>query len=430
MESINEIQFGILSKEDILNMSVCEVNNNRIVDIGTPNTVYDSRMGPARPGEDCPTCNQKFEKCPGHFGHIVLNTEIMHPLYYKFALNILRVFCIDCSRLLATKEHLELWNLLKYKSYNRLKHLTAKLLKKNLCCHCNSVQPRYTFSPTESCFYTIFKTDDGNVKLPLHTDQIKNIFENILNEDLELCGLNPKYMHPNSFVLSVIPVIPPQARPFIVASNMVCDDDLTLQYTEILKINKHLENNDLGDTKRKKYIQTLVFRVKTLMDNSQGKAKHTNSRQIKGIKERLTGKDGLIRGHLLGKRTNFSARTVIGPDPTLCTGEVAVPPQVSEILAIPEYVNSINIENMKELLRLGKINHVNRGEMRFNMKYAKNFDIKVGDLVERQLRDGDFVIINRQPTLHKTSMLAKKVVIRQGKTIRLNLATCAQFNAD
>ena len=102
---INEIQFGLLSKEDILNMSVVELTEPKFIpkEKGTTpyptyreNSVYDSRMGPMNPTDICPTCSQKSLHCPGHFGHIVLEVPVIHPLFYKKVLHYLQCFCIQC----------------------------------------------------------------------------------------------------------------------------------------------------------------------------------------------------------------------------------------------------------------------------------------------------------------------------------------------
>ena len=262
----------------------------------------------------------------------------------------------------------------------------------------------------------------------------------------------------------------------------MCDDDLTIQYIEIIKANNHLLDKDTNEAKRNKHIQTLKFRLRTLMNNSQGKARQTNGRPLKALKERLTGKEGLIRNNLMGKRTNQSGRTVIGPDPTIRTDEMVIPEKVASTLTVPERVNKFNINLLESIVNNGKANYVlrNNDQIRINLKYAtrtkstelkkgdivirgneqikvdnelielkdkdviirnteripvifsskKFFKLKLGDVVERHIRNGDIVLLNRQPTLHKGSMLAKKVVVRPFKTFRFSLASTKTFNAD
>jgi len=332
-----------------------------------------------------------------------------------------------------------------------------------------------------------YKTKDENIRTQLTEQEIENIFQNISPKSIKLLGLNPDHTQPKHLILSCLPVIPPVARPYVMSDSVTCDDDLTLQYLEVIKTNNHLEDNFLSETKKAKYIQSLRFRIRCLFDNSQDKAKHTNGRPVKSIKKRITGKEGQIRTNLMGKRVNKSGRTVIGPDPTLLLTEIAIPPEMARILTFPERVTDFNAEHLAKYVHNGKANFIQRGEQRINLKYAlfrkgtellygdvikrydsddnvqilmfnenhkntlqdgdklfrnnieitdieypckKDFALCVGDIVQRHLQDGDVVLLNRQPTLHKGSMLAQTVKIIPGKTIRMNLAITKTFNAD
>jgi DNA-directed RNA polymerase beta' subunit len=145
----------------------------------------------------------------------------------------------------------------------------------------------------------------------LSTEEIKKILDNIPDSDVELIGFDPKLVHPRNFIITILPVCPPCDRPYVKADGKTCDDDLTIQYTEIIKANNNLCEEDTEKRVRRKREQTeqdrakarasLRFRILTTFNNGQGKAKHTtNGRAIKGIKERLTGKDGQIRNNMMG----------------------------------------------------------------------------------------------------------------------------------
>jgi DNA-directed RNA polymerase beta' subunit len=617
-------------------------------------------------------------------------------------------------------------------------------------------QPKYTLQAQDNVFMAAYKIKGEVKKVKIDTEEIYKIFVNISDDDVRLLGFNPERTRPINFIIKVLPVLPPRSRPFIVTENIISDDDLTISYSEIIKANNNLKNDKITETKRMKYIESLIFRVKTLMDNSQGKAKHTNSRPMKGFKERLSGKDGLIRNNLMGKRclapetpilmwdgsikradeiqmgdiligdkgnprvvnllhndydnmfkviqsngdayttnslhilslkfpehlkvyycssrnkyklhwldkktinskqfntleeieefkkgiqksdiidipideylslsksvksrlrgfklntpvkweskdvdidpyilgmwlgdgnqredgltnklmkynlinnkhipkdylindkdirlkllaglidtkgsvenngtnvrisqcfdhkqiqflarslgftcsirgndlvisgkigciptllpcvdskydttiykirvkqveygkfygfsvsdnkrfllgdftvthnTNFSARTVIGPDPTLRLNEIAVPHEICNVESYPENVNQYNIEKLQKMVWNGDVNmidkvHLNNQSLTKSLRIYTKFALKneelrekcckleIGDIVHRKLQNGDIVLLNRQPTLHKGSMLAKKIVRRSGKTIRMNLATTSTFNAD
>ena len=478
---IMRIEFGILSPDEIHEMSVCKVSSNKLN--GT-NSVYDDRMGPMENRQLCPTCSMDNKNCPGHFGHIDLNFEIMHPLYFKTIVSFLKCFCYSCSSLLIPREQMQLDGLLRFTSETRFAKILEKVEKYEMCPQCQYSQPKIVFVSTENNIYMVRKKKTETIKSQLTENEIKKIFENIPDEDISILGFDPKKVHPKNLIISVLPVIPPVARPFIIADSVTCDDDLTIQYLEIVKINNHLEDRTISEAKIQKYIQAIKFRIKCLFDNSQEKAKHTNGRPLKGLKKRMAGKDGQLRNNLMGKRVNKSARTVIGPDPTLRLEQMAIPEEVANILTKPVRVARFNIKQLEKLIQDGGANFVikNGGKTRINLKYAmykkgtelmngdvviredskinvdnpssfileisdkvmrdgkllknvvyptkKQINLEYGDIVERKLQDRDIVLLNRQPTLHKGSMLAQEIVIRKGKTFRLNLAITKTFNAD
>lgn len=133
---------------------------------------------------------------------------------------------------------------------------------------------------------------------------------------------------------------------------------------------------------------------------------------IRGFVQRLKGKQGRFRGNLSGKRVDFSGRTVISPDPNLRIDEVAVPERVAKILTYPERVTPYNVEALRKAVRNGAdvhpgANYVARGDnkkfLRFGNRNAIADNLCIGDIVERHLVDGDIVLFNRQPSLHKVA---------------------------
>ena len=510
MNNIYEIQsisFGVFSNEEILGMSVCKVdnqklglekNNNTTNKVlakikssdnknDTSGTVYDPKMGSLENGVNCETCNQDVWKCPGHFGHIELNESIVHPLYYKHVISILKCFCLKCFKILIPQDIIYLNGFNRFAGISRFTKILDKLDKVDVCYHCAEPHPDIKFSTIDNNICMIYKSVRGKLSINLEVEEIKEIFDNISDEDVRLIGFDPNLVHPRNFIMSVFPVLPPCCRPYIITEGNMCDDDLTNQLVEIIKSNNHLKQdleNQLPESKRQKYLQSLKFRISTFYNNSQGKAKHTtNGRPIKGIKERITGKMGQIRSNIMGRRCDQSGRTVIGPDPTLKMGQLAVPEEMASILTIPEVVSNFNIEKMTSLVNNGRANFVitNGGNTKINLSSAINFkgtrlnhgdiiirgdtsfvinngkeqlkigdkikrngeflekiaypckkkySLKIGDVVERKLQDGDIVLLNRQPTLHKASMMAQEVVVRSCKTLRMNLAICKPFNAD
>lgn len=474
-KEIDSIIFGIFSHEEIVKNSVAKVHINKMSGEGS---VYDERMGTMDSSKDCVSCGMSCKDCPGHFGHIELNVPIMHPMYYRLIVSFLKCFCHKCYKFILTEEHLKLEGILRFHKEARFNKIIEKIEKIDVCYHCDTPKPKINFVAAESNIYMVFK----KTKILFTEDEIKKIFDNISEEDVKLLGFEPKCVHPKNLILVSIPVLPPISRPYVISESVTCDDDLTIQYLEIIKNNNHLEEKSLTDTKQQKYIQTLKFRIKTLMNNSQGKARHSNGRPIKAIKERLSGKEGHIRNNLMGKRVNQSARTVIGPDPTIKTDEMVIPTKIANILTIPERVTNFNIAKLTEIINNDQAQYVVRKDnTKINLKYAlykkqtdiqpgdiierdgkivdhitcksfkirdgdiiirdgerieanatkrRHFSLQIGDIVERNLMNGDYLLLNRQPTLHQGSMLAKRIIIRPCNTIRFSLASAKTFNAD
>ena len=311
VKDLDEIIFGILSEKDIRDISVCKVDNPKLANSdkngGGYGTVYDPRMGPIENNKPCETCNFDIWRCPGHYGFIELYDPIIHPLFYKRVVDFLRCVCIKCNSLLITEDQIKLNNLSKIKSTKRFDKILEKIEKIDMCPNCSHPQPDIKYTSTDNNISMVYKQKDkGKISIVIPVDDIKKTFENLTDDNVRLLGFDPSLVHPKSLIITLFPVLPYCCRPFVLADGQTCDDDLTIQLVEIIKANNHLkveEGVPLSDTKRQKYIQTLKFRISTFYNNSQSRAKHTTSgRPIKGLKERITGKEGLIRSNIMGKR--------------------------------------------------------------------------------------------------------------------------------
>jgi DNA-directed RNA polymerase subunit A' len=488
-KDIDHIEFTFLSDDEIVNGSAAEITETKL---GGPNSLYDLKMGPVTSKDICTTCECNWEKCPGHFGHIPLAVKIPHPILYKKILDYLKIFCMDCKRLVVTDKRIKICGASKLKGDNKfnriLKDVTENIER---CMHCESVIPLYTFLDDK------YIKEINDKKLPANYDEISELFYNIREKDLLKLGLNPKRIHPSHYIISNLIVVPTCVRPPItrMEDDKQNHDDLTHKYVDILKTNKKLL-----DTKNENMLynltNNLVFHIKTLFNNSKGKARDLQGqRPIKCIKKRISYKTGIIRKHIQGKRTNFCGRTVIGPEANSMVDEIVLPLSYAETLTYPVTVNEFNLSNCQEMLDNDKVICIIRDDKKILTKYAcwtegtewngldilvrngkkykmesvmmsnpkfsfkdgdkivrkniregtniidttyepvilpkrKHFALKLGDIIERKLRNGDWVVLNRQPTLWKGSMRAKKVTLRPGNTIRFNLASTAAFNAD
>ena len=308
IREITQVTFGIYSAKEIIDMAVCHVNNPKK---SGPNTVYDARMGTTDSTLLCETCKENAYECQGHFGYIELNEPIIHPLYYKRVVKLLNCFCFRCHRLLLMKEQIYLSGMNRYKGESRFVRIQERLKTVQVCCQpgCGAEHPRCKFSISDSSIFKVYQGKDKvRTSIVLPTAEILKMFDNILDEDVRLIGLDPELVHPRNFIITVLPVIPPCDRPYVRADGNMCDDDITNQYCEIIKANNHLGNygssgkKELSENRRQKFLASLRFRILTTFNNGQGKAKHsTNGRPIKGIKERLAGKDGQLRNNMMGQ---------------------------------------------------------------------------------------------------------------------------------
>jgi DNA-directed RNA polymerase subunit A'' len=281
----------------------------------------------------------------------------------------------------------------------------------------------------------------------LMPSDIRDWFEEIPDEDIEVLGIDAEGSRPEWMILTVLPVPPVTARPSITLDNgQRSEDDLTHKLVDIIRINQRfMENREAGAPQLiiEDLWELLQYHVTTFVDNEISgtpPARHRSGRPLKTLSQRLKGKEGRFRGSLSGKRVNFSARTVISPDPTLSLNEVGVPDRVASEMTITINVTERTIEEAKQYVSNGPethpgANYVKRPDGRRLKVTEKNCEelatkIEAGWEVNRHLIDGDIVIFNRQPSLHRMSIMAHEVVVMPYKTFRLNTTVCPPYNAD
>jgi len=437
---IGHIEFGLFSPKMIEKLSAAKIYTpNTYDDDGYPTEggLMDPRLGVIDPGIRCKTCGGRLGECLGHFGHIELTRPVIHVGYAKEIYMLLRATCSVCGRILISDEELKKFEIEKMgeAEYEQIWENSMKVSdSQKKCPHCGKKQKKIKFVRP----YSYYEGEDNLLAL-----NILERFKRITNKDLMYLGIN---VRPEWMILTVIPVLPITARPSItLESSERSEDDLTHKLVDILRINQRLEENinsgapqliieDLWDL--------LQYHVATYFDNGITgipPARHRSGRPLKTIAQRLKGKEGRFRNNLSGKRVNFSARTVIGPDPNISINEVAVPEEIAIELTVPEEVNERNIKNLKRLVLNGPNKHpgahnviTEYGRKRILDENKKEIaeSLKEGDVVERHLQDGDLVIFNRQPSLHRISMMCHYVRVLPGDTFRLNTAVCAPYNAD
>lgn len=472
---VNGIQFGIYSPEVIRSKSVVHITCETLYDSnGEPkiNGLFDLRMGPIDPHIECKTCEQTYIKCPGHFGHIELPKPVFNLQFESDIVKILRCICIKCSRILVNKNDKIIKNIMALTKGNHKDRFEKifKLVQKATICGdinkknetlydnggCGAIQPsKYDSRQFRSDYEIIAEWKDNNDEIPVNITQSLNaeiilaIFKRITEDDALVMGFSPKWCMPSWLIITMLPVVPPSVRPSVRQYNSQrSEDDLTNQYYQIIKWTKMLKDKLSKNTVTtpeniKLYNSQIQYYVITLFNNEiKGipPALTRGGRPMKTLRQRLAGKEGRIRNNLMGKRVDFSARSVISADSNLAIEELGVPYKIAMNLTFPEVVNKININKLYQYVRNG--NKVYPGAKSYKRckdgtKYSildnkdtNSIVLELGDTVNRHLINGDIVLFNRQPSLHKMSMMAHKVRVMEGNTFRLNVDVCKPYNAD
>jgi DNA-directed RNA polymerase subunit A' len=451
-KKVKEIVFGVMSPQMIKKMATVKVVTPELYDReGYPvdGGLMDIKMGVIDPGLKCPIDGKKLKDCPGYFGYIELARPVIHIHFVSQIIGLLRGTCRECGRALTTTQKInkflsDIESLSKKEGpdeiKNKVKTIISSLAGKDTtkCPHCKAKQ--YTVKLEKP---TTFMENEKRIS-PI---EVRTRLEKIKDEDCRLFGLNPEYVRPEWMVLTIMPIPPVTMRPSItLESGERSEDDLTHKLGDIVRINQRLfENINAGAPEIiiEDLWDLLQYHITTFFDNNVAQippARHRSGQPLKTITERISSKEGRIRHNLAGKRTNFSARTAISPDPMLEINEVGVPEEIAMNLTVPERTTEANMEYLKEFIKRGSkdypgCNYIIRPDGRKKKitdetKEASIEELQPGYLVERHLMDGDIALFNRQPSLHRMSMMCHKVKVLPGKTLRLNPAVCVPYNAD
>ncbi|HZB65498.1 MAG TPA: DNA-directed RNA polymerase subunit A' [Nitrososphaeraceae archaeon] len=454
IKNLGAIKFSVWSPIEIRKFSVAEITAPETYDEdGMPvqGGLMDNRLGTLEPGQKCITCGNTSVKCPGHFGHIELAEPVLHIAFVDDIHKLLLTTCRSCNRIKLENSELDSYRDIRNAkaSYavitldNIKDEIIEKSKKIKICPHCQKEQYDLIFTKP-----TIFveKTDAGeNRLLPI---TIRERLSNISDDDLKLLGYDPSTARPEWFVLQVLPVPPVTVRPSIILETGIrSEDDLTHKLVDIIRVNQRLKESKEAGTPPlivQDLVDLLQYHVTTYFDNEVSgipQAHHRSGRPLKTLTQRLKGKEGRFRGSLSGKRVDFSSRTVISPDPNIAISEVGIPYEVAKKLTIPETVSNWNIDKLKTLVFNGPNNYpganyiIRPDGVKIRLDYVNDRQmvadsIVPGYIIERHLSDSDIVIFNRQPSLHRMSIMAHYVRVLPYRTFRLHPAVCPPYNAD
>ncbi|MCL5679923.1 MAG: DNA-directed RNA polymerase subunit A' [Candidatus Marsarchaeota archaeon] len=451
-EIIDHVRFTVISPEEIKRMSVAKlIVPDTYNEDGYPidGGLVDQRLGVIDPGLKCKTCGGRAKSCVGHFGHIELVRPVVHPEFSKSIYLMLQSTCESCHRILLDESQIaELRPAIKsfisvedevvesLPETSSLATLTKKLKSVKKCPYCGTMQQKLKFERPTFFYLGINK---------MKPDEIRDWLSNISNDDLSLLGIDGAATRPEWFILTTLLVPPVNVRPSItLESGERSEDDLTHKLVEVMRINQRLEQDiDAGAPQIiiDDLWELLQYHVTTYFNNETPGvpvSRHRSTRPLKTLAQRLKGKEGRLRYNLSGKRVNFSARTVISSDASLTINQVGIPMRIAENMTVPFYVTKWNIEKGKEYVKNTSyptaVNVIGKDGLRKRVTETNREEIlaalEPGSVIERQLVDDDIVLFNRQPTLHRVSIMAHRVKVLPGKTMRMNVSIAMPYNAD
>ncbi|KAF2982903.1 hypothetical protein EK904_005838 [Melospiza melodia maxima] len=487
-KKISHICFGMKSPEEMRQQAHIQVVSKNLYSQDNHHSplqygVLDHRMGTSEKDRPCETCGKSLADCLGHYGYIDLELPCFHVGYFKAVIGILQMICKTCCRImLSVEEKKQFLDYLKRPGLTYLqkrglkKKVSEKCRKKNTCPYCGAfngtvkkcgllkiIHEKYktnkkVVDPVVSTFLQSFETAIeynkevepllGRAQENLNPLVVLNLFKRIPVEDIPLLLMNPQAGKPSDLILTRLLVPPLCIRPSVVSDlkSGTNEDDLTMKLTEIIFLNDVIKKHRISGAKTQMIMEDWDFLQLqcALYINSELSGIPLNmapKKWTRGFVQRLKGKQGRFRGNLSGKRVDFSGRTVISPDPNLRIDEVAVPIHVAKILTFPEKVNKANINFMRKLVCNGPDVHPGANfiqqrhtQMKRFLKYGNREkmaqELKFGDIVERHLIDGDIVLFNRQPSLHKLSIMAHIARVKPHRTFRFNECVCTPYNAD
>jgi DNA-directed RNA polymerase II subunit RPB1 len=467
-KKIKAIQFGIYDSSEILKNGVVETKYADILECGKlkKDGIMDQRLGVSESDIQCLACGGDVRCCPGHFGYIKLVTPVFHIFFISNVIDILKITCYFCSRILLNKNTIQ-WKKIEEikKSEVRFQALKDAILKgkdnnKHKICSfphkgnnegCGKIQPIYKQQEKLkiTAQFTEIQPEEKTKLKQLTAEDVLKLFKKIDADNYHILGFDTDNVTPESLIIKYLPVPPVAIRPTNKSSNINRrEDDLTQKLISIMKDNLSLTHKLEVKSEKEltKELQAFQMEVGEYFDVDPLAKKvmvGTNPQKMsktKGIIQRLLQKQGRVRGNLLGKRFDECSRTVITPDDEISLNEVAVPEFVAKTLTYPEVVTPYNIVRLTRKVLNGPddIDGASAVELPDGTKYTLSkmekkdhiLPLKFGWSVKRHLQDKDLFLMNRQPSLHRVSIQAHQVKIFPKNTFGINTSTCSPYNAD
>jgi len=466
---IQKIRFDIMGEAEIKKVSVMEVSSRDIYTnegkVPASAGPLDLRLGPSTKDATCSTCGEKIIECVGHFGHIDLSLPVFHPGLLKNIHKILQSICKICGYVILPPEiQAQLLEKIKNREKNRpgaqkiirkMHEEAKKIVECPFCGEVNGTVRKIGFK----FFHRVYRLKKHDAKkdserqeyfsAALDNPEIKEWVENVPDEYIspikalqlfrripagskDLFGIS---CTPESLIITCLPVPPGTIRPSVISLDSSSnEDDLTIKLSEIAYTNQLIKD----EISKGAGLHTLTENW-DLLQTQCAQLISADSRpetaKIRSLVQRLKGKHGRFRGNLSGKRVEFSGRTVISPDPNLSVENVGIPEEMAKTITVPVYVTEENRNRLEHASQRGcdaypGANYLVRDSKRIFLRKNNKIRLEPGDLLERHMVDGDVVLFNRQPSLHRVSIMAHKAKILGDRTLRFNECVCTPYNAD
>jgi DNA-directed RNA polymerase II subunit RPB1 len=448
---IKAICARMLTAQDIRRLAVCNIQHRPTNEKTVPHdsSLNSLRLGTMDPKNRCATCYNDLINCPGHPGVVELPFAIFHPGYVVSIAKLLRCVCPNCLQMVVASDHHKVKQLMSMPMGKaRFTEFSNFLKTKRKCERCKHPLPKYAQKGLAIQRKWPHGCPNQDLDVPSTPRDCAEFLQMVDLQVYRDLGLNPDKTHPAKCCILENLLIPPQIiRPSITFTGNArarAPDDLTRRLQDILK-SVHIIKDPASEAKDvERYTAELPIQIALYMNNASSVGKRLNRKRKSGQPEksiltRLRGKKGRFRGNLMGKRVNFCGRTVITPDPNISTREIGVPERIAKMLTFPERVTVHNLSQMQKIVangfsKLGGAKDIVRpnGEI-INLRFCKHDlskTLTVGCTVNRYIRNGDMVVVNRQPTLRKKSIMAHYVRIMPGSAIHLNPSDCGPYAAD
>jgi DNA-directed RNA polymerase II subunit RPB1 len=445
--AVKRVKFGIVSPQDVVDNSVCAIDN--ITSRGNlRGTLSDPRL---------------YEN-GGGFGHIELQLPVYNPLFISDVHHILKCVCLHCSsiRVKTREDYEQLCTMaLKKPVASRIDFVDKRVAKNfGLCVFCQNTLHKVTKDPNQNLGFQYEEDKSEFPPTPLYSHETLAILERISDYDVSVMGFDPKWSRPDWMIIQMLPVLPPQCRPAVMTDEgRISDDDLTQSIHNIIKWNRCLlaaieaakakaespSEDFLKEPNVRGSFKCLQLHVAALIDNDTklyDTVCNRGQRKLNSISCLHKGKYGRWRLHVFGKRCESTARAVIGGNPQLSMTEIGIPLYFARSLTVEEVVNVANQASLRAMVVNGPTKYPGANEIQlpgdtfkrnlaaFTEEQRMAMALPFGTVVFRHLVDGDVVISNRQPTLHKMSMMAHYIRVFDTDNIQHNINNTPPYGAD